>query len=74
MMKSRVLLLLLFLAEDFDRFMDNVEEIAAMYPMLVEWDNLRDQVPTPAPLFTPPILHVTPALESISAIYTASLS
>ena len=54
--------------------MDNVEEIAAMYPMLVEWDNLRDQVPTPAPPFTPPILHVTPALESISAIYTASIS
>ena len=59
--------------------MDNVEEIAAMYPMLVEWDNLRDQVPTPVPgrpppLFTPPILHVTPALDCISAIYTASIS
>ena len=31
-------------AEDYERYMDNVEEVAALYPMIVEWDTYAVQV------------------------------
>ena len=31
-------------ADDYERFMDNVEEVAALYPMVYEWDIFREQV------------------------------
>ena len=31
-------------AEDYERMMDNIEEVAALYPMIEEWDIFRDQV------------------------------